>query len=407
MATVPTGKMERELRAYYLQWVKGLDAHSNDLPGYIAQFGRRANQLINQHGGNVARLAMDAGFPAPKPLPLSFNPEHAIAEMQQAAIAAGIAVGQGAKAQASAMLKAGMDSAYYRLERRARTETVSAYWANQWKQVEGLGMEMQWSSEGGARTCAFCKAKDGLVVTDPTLRDHPNGRCTLQPMFPKDPSDWTFKIPEGKPVMPLFKSAPRKEAALPAGLEPEAGTSQAWWQDFWGSGKMMSPQGQSPFDGADLQRFWTDPKEVERAHRLPGPIVPKTVGGMAEWMMQQAKPLKRGLGLYRGESVGLPIAAGTVRTVMPPVATTTSLAEAANHLGQGLGTIYMLDAPRGTRVLLGKPGERELVLPPGYRIRVVSVSQELIDGQTVQVVRGQLLPPVVGEPFYSTGTYKV
>ena len=40
---------------------------------------------------------------------------------------------------------------------------------------------MVWEAEFGPRTCEWCLARDGLVVEDPNIRDHPNGRCTLVP----------------------------------------------------------------------------------------------------------------------------------------------------------------------------------------------------------------------------------
>jgi len=184
MATVPTGQMERELRKLYLAWVAGI-SQERDMDAYINQFQNRSSALIQRMGGEVARLGVYlADFPAPKLLELSPHMWTIYDDMKQAVIQASIAAGLNAKDAARAMFRAGMDKSFYRLTRLARTETVSAYWKNQWDSTEGLGLVMVWSSEDGPRTCAWCKDRDGLIVTDRTIRDHPNGRCTLAPMLP-------------------------------------------------------------------------------------------------------------------------------------------------------------------------------------------------------------------------------
>uniref|UniRef100_A0AAU6R5Z9 Capsid maturation protease n=1 Tax=Micrococcus phage Olihed TaxID=3092209 RepID=A0AAU6R5Z9_9CAUD len=186
MATVPTGKLERELRKLYLQWVAGLPRHEGDLAAYIETFRVRSERLIQRMGGDVARLGVYlADFPAPRELVLSPVAGVIYSEMHAAAISAGIATGLNANDTARAMLHAGLDKSFRRLTRLARTETVSAYWKNQWDSTRGLDLVMVWSPEFGPRTCDYCKDRDGLVVEDPNIRDHPNGRCTLLPMRPE------------------------------------------------------------------------------------------------------------------------------------------------------------------------------------------------------------------------------
>ncbi|QBZ72873.1 MuF-like minor capsid protein [Microbacterium phage Sinatra] len=185
MATVPTGKLERELRKLYLQWVMGLPQHENDLAAYINTFRVRSEALIAKLGGDVARLGVYlADFPAPRELVLSPVAGVIYDQMQQVAISAGIMSGLNANDVARAMLRAGLDKSFNRLKRLARTETVSAYWKNQWDSTAGLDLVMVWSSETGPRTCDYCLDRDGLVVDDPNIRDHPNGRCTLVPTVP-------------------------------------------------------------------------------------------------------------------------------------------------------------------------------------------------------------------------------
>ena len=187
MATVPTGRMEAELEAYYHQWVMGLASVSqSDLPAYVREFQRGSELIIRQHGGEVVRLGTLAGFPPPREVPLSLHADHIYDAMELAAIRAGIGQGLNARSIAKHMFDAGMDAEFYKLERLARTEVVSAYWAHQWDQASGLDLVMVWSAESGKRTCPWCLAKDGVVVKDKSIRDHPNGRCTLRPTLPSD-----------------------------------------------------------------------------------------------------------------------------------------------------------------------------------------------------------------------------
>lgn len=187
MGTVPTGKLERELRKLYVSWVSGLSAHEDDMDAYIESFRIRSTALITQLGGDIARLgSYFADFPAPKELELSPYAGKIYDEMQLAAVRAGVASGLQATDMARAMLRAGLERSFHKLNRLARTETVSAYWKNQWDSTRGLDLVLLWSVEMGPRTCEWCKERDGLVVEYQTIRDHPNGRCTLLPTLPQN-----------------------------------------------------------------------------------------------------------------------------------------------------------------------------------------------------------------------------
>jgi len=182
MPTIPTGLMERELRMLYLRWISGLTADSTDLPDQINDFQRRSEDLIARMGGRVASLGALGDFPAPKLLELSPYAGKVYDQMQQTVIQAGILAGISSKDAARQMFRAGMDKNYRQLERLARTETTSAYWKNAWDSTADLpAIVMVWGSENGPRTCQWCSARDGLVVQDPNIRDHPNGRCTPIP----------------------------------------------------------------------------------------------------------------------------------------------------------------------------------------------------------------------------------
>lgn len=182
MGTVPTDKLERELRKLYLVWLAGLPRHMDDTSAYIDKFKRDSTLLIARLGGQAASLGALADFPVPKLLELSPVAGVVYDQMKQSAIQAGIAAGLQATDIARQMLNAGLDKGFRRLNRLARTETVSAYWKNQWDSVADLpDIVMVWGSETSKRTCDYCLSRDGLVVEDPNIRDHPNGRCTLIP----------------------------------------------------------------------------------------------------------------------------------------------------------------------------------------------------------------------------------
>lgn len=184
MPTIPTGRLERELHRLYMQWVHGLAQNQYRLPEYVAEFRRDSIALIERMGGQVARLGVMADFPAPRELDLSPHIGTIYSDMELAAIKAGISTGLNATDVARALMESGVDSSFHRLNRLARTETVSAYWKNAWDSTEGLGLVMVWGAENGPRTCQWCKDRDGMVMDSPDLRDHPNGRCTPLPTHP-------------------------------------------------------------------------------------------------------------------------------------------------------------------------------------------------------------------------------
>ncbi|UVG33792.1 minor capsid protein [Microbacterium phage HerculesXL] len=182
MATVPTGEMERELRKLYLRWLVGVPRHQDDIVDYIEVFRVQSQRLIERLGGQAASLGALADFPVPKMLELDPVAGVVYDQMKQAAIQAGIAAGLQSTDVARQILNAGLGKGFRRLERLARTETTNAYWRNTWASVADLpAIVLVWGAEESKRTCEFCLSRDGLVVEDPTIRDHPNGRCTLVP----------------------------------------------------------------------------------------------------------------------------------------------------------------------------------------------------------------------------------
>ena len=181
MPTIPTGRMELELRRLYVRWLSRLSDETN-MDKAVDRFEKQSTDLIEKMGGRTAMLGALADFPAPKRLDLSPHIGTIYSDMKQAAIQAGIQAGLNASDVARAMFRNGMDKSYHRLNRLARTETVSAYWKNAWDSIADLpDIVMVWGAESGPRTCQWCLERDGMVMESSALRDHPNGRCTPIP----------------------------------------------------------------------------------------------------------------------------------------------------------------------------------------------------------------------------------
>ena len=214
---VPTNRMERELRALYLRWLPGLTKLSTqrEIDAYIAKFEADSRALISRLGGQAASLGALAGFPVPKALELSPRAGEIYDAMKQAAIKSSITAGLQATDAARQMLNAGMQGSFSELNRLARTETVSAYWSNAWDSVsEHDELVMVWGAEFGDRTCDYCIDRDGLVVEDDTIRDHPNGRCTLIPTLRSRVAYKGTLMPDGSIFFdPDWGVRPKVEAA--------------------------------------------------------------------------------------------------------------------------------------------------------------------------------------------------
>ncbi|QWS69671.1 MuF-like minor capsid protein [Microbacterium phage WilliamStrong] len=245
MGTVPTGEMERELRKLYLRWVSGLTIDSSDLPGKITTFQAQSEALIARLGGRTAALGALGDFPAPRLLELSPHAGTVYNQMQQAVIQAGIMAGISSKEAAQAIFRAGMDKSYRRLERLARTETTSAYWKNSWDSIADLpALVMVWSSERGPRTCQWCDARDGLVVDDPNIRDHPNGRCTLIPTLRSQVKYKGTLQPDGSVTMdPRWSDQKVKGAKAQESAGP---TTEAQRDPLSGKGNPAAPSQAEP-----------------------------------------------------------------------------------------------------------------------------------------------------------------
>lgn len=249
MPTIPTNRMERELRKAYLQWVAALPKHENDVQDYIGVFERKSRSIITKMGGQVASLGALTGFPVPKTLELSPTAGVVYNEMRQAAISASITAGLNSREAARAMLTAGLGKNYKRLERLARTETTNAYWRNAWSSVADLPLiVMVWGAEESKRTCEYCLSRDGLVIEDGNIRDHPNGRCTPIPTLRSQVKYKGTLQPDGSVTMD-----PRWSEQKVAGAKPQAsaGPTTATQRDpLSGKSNPAAPSVAQPTDKA-------------------------------------------------------------------------------------------------------------------------------------------------------------
>lgn len=411
MATVPTGKMERELRRLYMRWVHQLPRHQDDLHNYVAKFRRDSMDLIERMGGDIARLGILADFPAPKRLDLSLHVGTIYSDMELAAISAQIGLGLNPRQTAEALVQSGVDKSYRRLERLARTETVRAYWKNSWDSVEDLGLVMLWSAERGPRTCDPCLERDGMVVPSREVRDHPNGRCTLVAELPSRVNYKGSVAPDGsiyndpdwdKAYLKALGSQPLSGEGDPtkaASSTSEVGTkfSQASMEAGSKSADKFIFDVDADAWGPTERAAWTEYVDgnyagLNKLYRDPAAFVKEVSPGQAMDLQRKADTLEK---LFDQHT--LPTETITYRGV----AATEKFNPKALELGQdfadpGLfstsasrsvaedfrdhmsptpedGWLIIVKSPPGTKALPGLHQEAELMLKPGQVQQVVGI----------------------------------
>jgi hypothetical protein len=281
--------MERELRKAYLRWLGGLSTQT-DVPAYIRQFQRTSTTLIQRLGGQAASLGALAGFPVPKTLELSPFLGKVYDDMQQAAISASITAGLNSRDAARQMLNAGLGKSYRKLERLARTETVSAYWKNQWDSTADLPLlVMVWGSEESKRTCDYCLSREGLVVEDSAIRDHPNGRCTLIPTLRSRVAYKGTLQPDGSITMdPRWADLKVKGAKAKASAGPTTATQR---DPLSGKGNPAAPSTAQPVHKSDAQPAlqitnglnMTDEQKLQNAKVMFGTNSPQYRAALKKW----------------------------------------------------------------------------------------------------------------------------
>lgn len=433
MGTVPTGKLERELRALYLRWLANLSYEADNLPHHIDMFRQDSEWLIRKLGGQTASLGALADFPVPKLLELSPRAGVIYDEMKQAAIQAGIAAGLQASDVARQMVNAGLDKSFRKLNRLARTETVSAYWKNQWDSVAGLpAIVMVWGSEESKRTCDYCLSRDGLVVEDPNIRDHPNGRCTLIPTLRSQVKYKGTLQPDGSVTMdPRWADQKVKgaKAQVSAGDTTEeqrdptsgksnpAAPSRAQAQQASASRPVATTESQAPvFRQADHKTVRTaqqsyyeklTAKQRESINMYVGkeyePINSVLRGGKFDpgyegtigaakarsyandlaATVRNAPPLEEDIIVYRGQAMrglgghpkNLSGQSWTQDGFLSTSAKYVDGEELANAFANADVQMEIL-LPKGSQAMAIGAGEGEILLPPGSRFNIVEVVEE-------------------------------
>jgi hypothetical protein len=433
--------MERELRKLYLQWIAGVSVDSTDLDAKLLSFQTRSAALISKMGGQAASLGALGDFPVPKTLALSPVAGVVYDDMKQAAISASITAGLNSKDAARQMFNAGMGKSYRRLERLARTETTNAYWKNSWDSVADLPLlVMLWSVERGPRTCQWCISRDGLVVDDTNIRDHPNGRCTLIPTLRSqvkykgtlqpdgsvtmDPR-WTDQKVKGakaeasagpttaaqrdplsgksNPAAPstaqaVHRSVQASTEDVASGMRAAEAQRKAMEKTKFKRGKLNADTGWD-YDTEKSWKSYTEGGGREINNMLRDPVAfAKTELGSDEYfaplLSKQAddlaaliskNQLTQDVYVARGVTVAdsfnpAALKSGDLFADPAFMSTTSSMADAldfASGRGSGAsGWTFITKAPTGTNAVAGADYQYELIFKAGQQQRVVSLDAE-------------------------------
>lgn len=416
MATVPTSRMETELRKLFLRWSAGLPNQTGRMDQYLDKFRRDSISLINKMGGDISRLGVSADFPAPKELDLDLVAGHVYDQMQLTVVRAQIMTGLNARESARALLKAGVDKEYYKLERLARTETVRAYWKNQWDEAEDLGLVMLWGAERGSRTCEWCLERDGMVVPSRLVLDHPNGRCTLVPTLPSrveyqgsvaddgsifyDP-DWdaefkpvaSLKLPEEQEVIESLVYSDEEIARGLRSAEQERKSLETS-SLYDNKGNFLGSQEELAAWNSYTSGGYVD---INRSYRDPAAFA-KEFEGDEFWMdmfLKQASDMEnlvsksvlntdvtvvRGLtdtpefdptSLRVGQSFADPAFWSSSTKLEEAVQFSEGKIGASSQGGQGW--LFVSKAPEGTHALPGVASQGELIFKPGQMQKIVGM----------------------------------
>lgn len=395
MPTIPTGKLELELRRLYFRWLSHLGDEAN-MDKAVDRFEKQSIDLIERMGGQTARLGALANFPAPRRLDLSPHIGTIYSDMKQAAIQAGIQAGLNATDVARAMFRNGMDKSFHRLNRLARTETVSAYWKNAWDSIADLPeLVMVWGSEDGPRTCAWCRERDGMVMESSQLRDHPNGRCTPIPTL-RSMVEYKGSVDAGGRIYQDPEWG--KDSSLPESLGPGSYREASYDDDSLPS--MFTDEWGDDIENEAASYYGGDGyKVINKGLREKGKV-PKDVRGLAD---ELRSIIRRGqtsenLIVHRGMGEpGLARIFGLERDWTKggdfPFETLVGKAFTEKGFlstwapGEGLNTqssfidnaavMWDISLPAGTRgsKLGGLAGENEFLIPPGANLVIHNVAK--------------------------------
>lgn len=180
MKQIRTSKMERTLTGVYRRWLASCD-NGTPTRADIQRLRTELDAFFATDGAYLANLNKQLQFPRTLDRQLVQQTDRILTRFEEKAIQGGILAGLHPTVTAASMSHY-TDEALYSLRRLVRTETVRALWQDQRRAVEDMpGMALMWVCEP-RRACPTCKARDGLIVENPNIYDHPNGRCTLAPV---------------------------------------------------------------------------------------------------------------------------------------------------------------------------------------------------------------------------------
>ena len=184
MNRIRTSKLERTLTGVYRRWLATCDS-GTPTRSDIQRLHTELDKFFATDGAYLENLNKQVQFPRTVDRQLIQQTDRILTRFEEKAIQGGILAGLHPTVTAQSMSHY-TDEALYSLRRLVRTETVRAMWQDQRQAIQDIpGMALAWVCEP-TRACPKCKARDGLIVDNPNVYDHPNGRCTLAPVFLDD-----------------------------------------------------------------------------------------------------------------------------------------------------------------------------------------------------------------------------
>lgn len=166
-------RLELKLRSNWLSWMDSLGSQLPD-PDQLSTFLSSQSKLIF--------TSVHHYYPDQVTVPPSL--QSAGDTLYRGLIQSALASSAGSVEVAEAIRRKSLDLSLYKAETIARTEMVRSHWSRSWEDAQEFipsdGL-MFWSSERGPRTCSSCLARNNTVISDPSVQDHPRGRCA--PIF--------------------------------------------------------------------------------------------------------------------------------------------------------------------------------------------------------------------------------
>lgn len=184
MNRIRTSKVERTLVGVYRRWLAACDSDTPTRTD-IQRLRTELDRFFATDGAYLGNLNKQVQFPCTVDRQLTQSVDRILTRFEGKAIQGGILAGLHPTVTAQSMSHYTTET-LTSLKRLVRTETVRAMWQDQRQAIQDIpGMALMWVCEP-TRACPTCKARDGLIVENPNIYDHPNGRCTLAPVFLDD-----------------------------------------------------------------------------------------------------------------------------------------------------------------------------------------------------------------------------